>query len=210
MFLYLIRSWVFLLALTTTNCLFITDEKISQGGGSDTETLTGAVSLSNGKPAARILIKLVPSNYNPSQPDTGLIKRVMTDDMGQFRFEKLSKTKFYNAIAGKPQERAWAFAESLQTGDSGAPIALSMAKVFLISLEYQGYTAKDSGIAYFPGTDILTRCNGISTSVVDSVPAGVLHIVVKSRAGWTHDTTLTSTKDTADVKADQNGITCAQ
>jgi hypothetical protein len=196
---------------SATACMFLPgNDSLSQGGGSDTETLTGAVSLENGSPAARTLVKLVPPDYDPSHPDTALIRKTMTDAAGNFRFEKLADGKYYNLIAGKPDERAWAFAESLKTGSGRRPLSLSMAKVFLITLEYPGYEGQDSGVAYFPGTDILARCSSLSVSRVDSIPKGVSRIVVESRAGWKRDTTFADVKDTSAVQATKDGIIFSQ
>jgi hypothetical protein len=85
-------------------------------------------------------------------------------------------------------------------------LSLSAPKIFLVSLHSSAYAAKDSGIAYFPGTDILARCDAISVSRLDSVPEGASHFVIESRAGWKHDTTLVSVADTAKVVADSAGI----
>jgi hypothetical protein len=85
-------------------------------------------------------------------------------------------------------------------------LVLSAPKVFLVSLHSAAYAAKDSGIAYFPGTDILAHCDAVSVARLDSVPAGAFRIVIESRAGWKHDTTLASVADTARVVADSAGI----
>lgn len=196
-------------ALLLAACLFMPDE-VARGGGSDTETLTGIVSASDGSPAARVKVKLLPADYDPSHPDTTLIRKGMTDAAGKFRFEKVDTGRAWNIIAGDSPRKAWALARGLKSGPGTRPLSLSMAKVFMFSLHYAGYEYKDSGIAYFPGTDILAHCNGVSASFVDSVPVGALHFVVESRAGWKHDTTLVSVMDSVDVQADRNGIICAQ
>jgi hypothetical protein len=203
--------FLWLLALSICACVLFPDDAPKDppkhNGGSDTETLTGAISTSAGTPAARILVKLLPANYNPSLPDTALIRKTYTDDRGHFKFEKLDSNAYFNVIAGVPTDHFWAYAESLRVSSQKHALALSLAKVVLVSLEYSGYQTRDSGVAYFPGTDILTRCNGFTASRVDSVPTGVRHIVVSSRAGWTHDTTLVSLLDTTKIKADFKGIT---
>ncbi len=188
-------------------CLFEND-KTAFGGGSDTETLTGVVASGDGSVAAHTLVKLIPADYDPSHPDTTLIRHTLTDAAGLFRFDKLDKDKEYNVIAGTAARKTWAYAPGLRTGQDRKSLSLSLAKVFLFSLHSQDYIQSDSGIAFFPGTDILTRCDGISLSKVDSVPMGALRLVVQSRAGWIHDTTLAyaAVKDTAKVIATKSSL----
>ncbi len=197
-------------SLLLAACLFMPDEQTAQGGGSDTETLTGIVTGADGGPAIGALVKLLPADYDPSHPDTTLIRKASTDKSGRFRFEKVDSARSWNLIAGTPGRKSWALARGLKPGPGSRPLSLSLAKVFLFSLHYAGYEYKDSGIAYFPGTDILAHCNGVSASLVDSVPAGAMRFIVESRAGWKHDTTLVSIVDSVDVQADRNGIICAQ
>jgi hypothetical protein len=177
-----------------------------QGGGSDTETITGSVSLRSGAPAAGAVVKLIPSGYDPARPDATPIRKAIVDASGTFRFGDLDAGGTFNVIAGKPGDKTWAFAGQVKAGGAGTDLFLDPAKVFLITLHSEDYTRADSGVAFFPGTDILARCDGISVSAIDSVPAGVLRLVVESRAGWKHDTTLVSIGDTAQVSADRNGI----
>jgi hypothetical protein len=181
---------------------------LQEGGGSDTETLTGSVSDPAGAPAARTLVKLIPADYNPSDPQDARILRALTDDAGRFRFGKLEKGGTYNIIAGNTLGNTWAYADGVLPGGKPNALILSRAKVFLFDLHTEDYQRADSGIAYFPGTDILTKCDGISFSKVDSVPDGALRFVVKSNAGWAHDTTLASASvnDTAKVLATQYGV----
>lgn len=194
-------------ALALAACLFTPDEKTAQGGGSDTETLTGLVTGTGGAPAAGVAVKLLPADYDPSHPDTSLIRKAMTDADGKFRFEKLAKGGSWNVIAGDAGAKAWALARNLKAGTGGPSLSLSAGKVFLFSLHSADYQVADSGIAFFPGTDILARCGGPSATTVDSVPAGAFRFIIESRAGWKHDTTLASIPDTARVLADKLGIT---
>jgi hypothetical protein len=191
------------LAMIAASCM-------PEGGGSDTETLTpaltGTVSLRSGAPAAGALVKLVPSGFDPARPDDAPIRRTLADASGKYLFADLDTGKTYNVIAGKPGDKAWAFVGEVRAGGAETDLFLDPAKVFLISLHAEAYTRADSGVAFFPGTDILARCDGITVSAIDSVPAGVLRLVVESRAGWKHDTTLVSVNDTAKVRADRDGI----
>jgi hypothetical protein len=203
-----LRTFILGLSLQAAACLSSPEPgKTVQGGGSDTETLTGLVLSPDATPAAHALVKLLPADYDPSHPDTARIRRAITDDSGHFRFEKLDSGQSYNLIAGKAVEKSWALAAGLKAGKDTTRLSLALAKVFLFSLHAGGYQKADSGIAYFPGTDILARCDGVHASQVDSVPMGALRFVVESRAGWAHDTTLISIGDTAKVDATKNGVT---
>jgi len=207
-----VRSAIALSALALAACLSsdpTSDPKpvdpLSGGGGSDTETLTGLVATSAGVPVAGASVKLLPADYDPSHPDTARIRRTLTDSAGHYRFEKVDTARLWNVIAGDPARKAWALARGLKAGPGTAPLALSLGEVFLFSLHGSGYGQADSGIAYFPGTDILARCNG-TTTPVDTVPAGANRFIVESHAGWQHDTTLTAGADTVRVLATPSGL----
>jgi hypothetical protein len=206
LFLVRIRALALILVFSLWGCLNYPDETNSHGGGSDTETLSGTVSIGNGVFAARTLVKLVPANYNPSKPDTALILKAITNNNGQFNFDKVNKYVYYNLIAGKSSDQVWVFADSLKANGGRLDLTMTKAKLLLVSLESSIYKQQDSGLAYFPGTDILTHCNGIEASRIDSLPMGVSRLRVESRAGWAHDTTLVNIKDSMEVKADQSGI----
>lgn len=196
------RILVLGMSLLTAACVFFTEgDKTADGGGSDTETLTGLVATSAGVPAARTMVKLFPSDYDPSHPDTGMVRYAITDDNGHFRFGKLGKDRAYNLVAGTHATKSWAYAMGLKAGLDSHRLTLGAAKVFLFSMHSDTYSQADSGIAYFPGTDILTHCNGLTASAVDSVPEGALHFIVASRSGWQHDTTLAAAEDTTKVSA---------
>lgn len=150
-------------------------------------------------------VKLLPAAYDPSHPDTFDIRRGVTDANGQYRFDSVDAHRLWNVIAGDKHRNAWALARDRQPGAS-VPLTLKTAKVFLVTLHAANYASSDSGVAFFPGTDILTRCQSGSVSLVDSVPAEALRFVVERRAGWRHDITLTAVHDTARVQADQTQI----
>jgi hypothetical protein len=182
---------------------------LGEQGGSDTETFTlGGRVTQGGLPRAQGLVKLIPSDYNPSLPSPGLIRTMRTDSSGRFRFGKLDKRIAYNLIAeGGAGERRFAFAESLQTDRVDETLVLEPARVYQISLHRDSsYRTLDSGVAYFPGTDILARCNGVTPSVMDSIPAGLRRLVVQSRAGWKHAGIVALAADTVRVEADSTGM----
>jgi hypothetical protein len=193
-------------ALFLTACLFISEDKPAHGGSSDTETLTGIVTGINGTPSIGASIKLLPANYDPSHPDTTKIRKAKTDSMGIFSFDRVDTSKVWNVIAGSTEKKSWAMVQGVKPGKGEQSLNLAMAKTFLISLHSSIYTVQDSGIAYFPGTDILVKCNGVTVSLVDTVPAEALRFIVESRSGWKHDTTFSTSSDTAKIMADSINI----
>lgn len=182
------------------------NDSVADGGGSDTETISGLVILKSGMVASNAVVKLIPKDYNPSHFEPSVIRKTITDSLGRFQFNQLKTTDSFNLIATVPNQNHWAFEANQVAGVHGLNLSLKIPAVFLISLEYPTYARKDSGLAYFPGTDILTRCNGVSPSNIDSIPIGLNHIVVESRAGWRHDTTLMYAQDTLRLRADSNGL----
>lgn len=196
------------LALVFISCLSEGEQPpkhIPDGGGSDTETLTGFVTSGDGLAAIGVPVKLLPSSFDPSLADTATLRRTLTDSLGRFRFVGVDSTQGWNLIAGDPMRKTWSFATEKRAGDSVA-LTLSPAKVMLVTLHSSTYSASDSGIAFFPGTDILTRCDGRTASRIDSIPAGASRLVLISRAGWRHDTTLVNLGDTTRVRADRDRV----
>lgn len=202
---FLASALIFSLTINFTACMTTPDSEmppdIKPGGGSDTETLRGTVRDGLAAPAARIALKLIPEDYDPRRPDTLSIRRAISDDTGGFAFANVDTTRTYNLIAGDAPARKWAIASGIRPDGKPQALSLSLAKVFLFSMHSGSYARADSGIAFFPGTDILAHCDGVTASKVDSVPAGALRFIVESRAGWQHDTTLAAAADTTKVSA---------
>lgn len=189
------------LLLLLGGCLF-------DQGGSDTETLSVSGQLvKRGFPQANGVVKLIPADYNPSQLQPNRIRTTHTDASGKFKFENLEKNVDYNLLAeSRVGERQFAFSGNLRAGRTGEVLILEPARVYHISLHKSRYEDLDSGIAYFPGTDILARCNGIIPTLIDSVPVSLRHMVVSSRAGWKHEGLMTLDADTVNVEADSTGM----
>jgi hypothetical protein len=199
------KRWAFLGALALAACLAAND-----GGGSDTETLSGIVTDANGAAAAGARVKLLPAGYDPSRSGPGAIRETVTGADGAFRFGGVDPGQAWNVIVADAPRATWAFARGLRPGGTAHPLSLGRPKVFNFSMHSTTYAYRDSGIAYFPGTDILARCNGITAATVDSVPPGALRFVVESRSGWKHDTTLAAVADSVDVHADKEKVICTQ
>ena len=178
------------------------------GGGSDTETLSlsGIVYGGDGKPQADALVKLFPSDYNPSRPDASRLRSARTGADGGFRFEGLAGAGPYNLVSQAGPERQTAFAESLRAGPAAETLRLTLARTYFLSMHDSSYAASDSGIVYFPGTDILARCDSRSLSKVDSIPAGLRRIVAESRKGWRRDSLLVITRDSVRIEASEKGF----
>ena len=177
------------------------------GGGSQTETLTGFAYSPAGERLPGIRVKLFPSGYDPSQPDTAALRQAVTDDSGRFAFTRLDTAAYYNLIAGQPDLRLWAYAESLQTRPVDRPLTLGLASIVMVDLHSSTtYATRDSGIAFFPGTDILARCDGRTTARVDSIPSGLRNLVLRSRAGWQHQVEVPQNTDSVFVTASSTNV----
>jgi hypothetical protein len=210
-----LRALVLALTLVCNGCMPTpeadTPPAVKPGGASDTETLTaetlsGSVRDGSAAPAAHVALKLIPEDYDPRHPDTASIRRTISDDTGGFAFTKVDTTRTYNLIAGDAPAKKWALASGIRPDGTPRALSLSLAKVFLFSMHSETYSRADSGIAFFPGTDILAHCDGAKASKVDSVPAEALRFIVESRAGWQHDTTLAAAADTTRVSAGKSRL----
>jgi hypothetical protein len=159
-----------------------------------------------------VKVKLVPAAYDPSLPAPAQVRVATTDAEGRYAFPKASGG-VYNLLA---RGAAGAYGESGGTGvyvrglaaDSlPAILSLAKARVFFISLHDDAYTQADSGRAWFPGTDLLVRCEGITATKVESLPAGLDSLVLQSRAGWRHDYRVTVPGDSLSIMANRQGVT---
>lgn len=185
---------------------------LTQGGGSDTETLTGRILSPDGLPAADVEVRLMPAAYDPSRPEPGRVRTARTDARGRYAVPMASAGTYNLVIQAAPGTYGYAggagaFVGGLP-GDS-VPDALTLAKarVFYISLHDDAYTPADSGTAWFPGTDILVRCDGVTATRVESLPAGLESLVLQSLAGWRHDYRVTLPGDSLDISATRQGVT---
>lgn len=185
---------------------------LTQGGGSDTETLTGRILAPDGLPAAGVEVRLVPEAYDPSRPEPGKVRAALTDAEGRYSVPKTSAGNYNLIVREAPGAYGLAggagvFAEGLPADSVPAVLTLAKARVFYISLHDDAYTPADSGTAWFPGTDILVRCDGVTATRVESLPAGLESLVLQSLAGWRHDYRVTLPGDSLDISANRQGVT---
>lgn len=181
---------------------------ISDGGGSDTETLTGVLRTAEGQPAANARVKLIPAAYDPSKPEPGLIRTAYTDAKGAYRFEKAPAAGAFNLLAVAATPGAAAFEEGLAADSVPDTLTLSKARVVFLSLHNETYATADSGKAWFPGTDVFVRCEGVTATKLETVPRGMDKMVIESRAGWRHDYQITNPADSLAIHADRNQVRC--
>jgi hypothetical protein len=175
------------------------------GGGSDTETLTGVLLSPDGRPAANARVRLVPATYDPSRPAPGLIREAETDAAGRYTFPKAPSAGSYNLIAAVGE--LGLFRGDLAAGTLPDTSSLSPARVLIISLHGGIYQPADSGRAWFPGTDVIVQCDGVTATRLPAVPRGMNAMVIESRAGWRHEYTITLPNDSLAIRADSNGVT---
>lgn len=181
---------------------------VSDGGGSDTETLTGLLRTADGQPAANAKVKLIPTAYDPSKPEPGLIRTVYTDAKGAYRFDRSPAAGSFNLLAVGASSDAAAFEAGLPADSVPATLTLSKARVVFLSLHNETYATADSGKAWFPGTDVFIRCEGVTATKLETVPRGMDNMVIESRAGWRHDYRITNPADSLAIHADRNQVRC--
>ena len=185
---------------------------LTQGGGSDTETLTGRLLAPDGLPAAGVEVTLVPTAYDPSRPEPGQVRTATTDAQGSYSFQSAATGTYNLVVREAPGTYGYPGGASVFAGGLAAdsvPVSLTLAKarVFYISLHDDAYTPADSGTAWFPGTDILVRCEGVTATKVESLPAGLDNLVLQSLAGWRHDIRVTQPGDSLNISANRQGVT---
>lgn len=180
------------------------------GGGSDTETLTGRILKPDGTPSAGTEVKLIPGDYDPAHPDSALIRSTRTDAAGRYSFLTAPVAGSYNLLASDSSDGPAGlavFAPALTADSLPKTLSLAKARVFYITLHRIDYPIADSGKAYFPGTDILIRCQGVAATRLNGVPLGLDRIILESRAGWRHDYQVTVPGDSLNIKANQDSVT---
>ncbi|MEO7959579.1 MAG: hypothetical protein ABIW76_23110 [Fibrobacteria bacterium] len=175
-------------------------------GGSDTETLTGLLFTPEGKPAVGARVKLIPSTYNPSLPDTTLIRVAVTSPLGLYTFPKTRAEGSYNLLAAGMTGGA-AFLASL-SADS-VPDTLRLEPPRSIFLRMTGSTYNyDPTQAWFPGTDLFVRCENDSAIAWKGLPRSLNSMVFESSAGWRHDYTFYLPNDSLIITASEYGVDC--
>lgn len=183
-------------------------------GGSDTETLTGQLLGPDGSPAAGVRVKLVPAGYDPSRPAPERVRAATTDAEGRYALPSAHGGS-YNLLAADAAG-SYGYSGGVGVYVRGLPgdsvpesLTLAKARVFLITLHGDDYAPADSGRAWFPGTDLLVRCDGVTATRVESLPAGLDSLVLESRAGWRHDYRVTVPGDSLDIRATRQGVTAS-
>jgi hypothetical protein len=176
-------------------------------GGSDTETLSGVLLTSGGMPAAGAQVKLVPSTYDPSQPDPSLIRFTYTNPQGRYTFPKSRAAGSYNLLAAGQTEGA-AFIATLSADSVPDTLSLEPTRVIFLSMFGSASYAYDPGMAWFPGTDFLFRCETEAAIAMKGLPRSLNSLVLKSTAGWRHDYTFHVPGDTLVINASKYGIEC--
>jgi hypothetical protein len=182
-----------------------TPEATAQGG-SDTETLTGILLTPEGKPAVGARVKLIPSNYDPSHPDTSRIRVVVTNPLGRYTFPKIRAAGSYNLLAAGMTGDA-AFLPSLSADSVPDTVRLQPPHVIFLSMTGATYNY-DPTQAWFPGTDLFVRCENDSAIAWKGLPQSLRSMVFESSAGWRHDYTFYIPNDSLIITASEYGVDC--
>lgn len=179
---------------------------LSDHGGSDTETLLPVLLAADGAPAAGARVRLVPADYDPSQPRPASIRTATADAQGRYAFPS-GLTGAYNLIASGDGDEA-VFLAGVAASSLPDTLSLETARVVFVSLHGDGYTQADSGKAWFPGSDIFVRCEVDTATKLERLPRGLDGMVIESRAGWRHEYQITNPADSLVIKADRFGVQC--
>lgn len=173
-------------------------------GGTDTETLTGLMLTAQGNPAAGARVKLIPSGYDPSRPDTAKIRVAVTDPGGRYTFPKAKDAGSFNLLATGSAGDA-VFLEALPGDSVPDTLRLGTARMFYVATYGDSYDYQP-GMAWFPGTDLLVRCGTDSSVTMKGVPGNLNYLVIKGDAGWRHEFTVQVPGDTLVIGATQFAI----
>jgi|GEM_PF-2792719 len=151
------------------------------GGSSAPQGVRLQIRLPSGQPAGGTGVKLFASKLDPSVSDSGILISE-SDTQGRTSFPGL-KSAYYNAIARDTSRGLWAFAESLQVSEKVISLTLSVP----LQVEFHLLTAAsrpDSGILFFPGTDILIHCKTESPCFSGDIPRGIRKAIARAASGW--------------------------
>lgn len=183
---------------------------MQDGGGSDTETLTGILRTAEGEPAVGARVRLIPEGFDPSGTDTSGIRTSITDAEGRYRFQAddAFKSGAYNILALSRDSGQAAFQPGVAPKALPSTLTLAKARVYFVSLHGDAYASADSGKAWLPGTDLFVRCDGRTASKLGGVPRGIDDLVLESRAGWRHDYTVTLPGDSLVIRANRYEVQC--
>jgi hypothetical protein len=199
-------GWITAVAVFLTACFSggTDSETFHGGGGTDTETLTGFVVDTRGQPLPHARIKIFSSDYDPAgNKDSNAFTTLRADSNGGFTIAKSTPKGDYRLIVVDSNRNLWGTLDFTWSADTTTYLKVQALppRLYRFALESSVYLKSDSGIAYFPGTDILAHCRSGSIERVDSVPAALNRLVVRSRAGWEHDSVLVNLPDSVTVHA---------
>lgn len=170
--------WIALLAACIPGGI---DTNMNEGGSSVSPEIPVRVHFASGLPASEAEVRRVTSNFDPSVSGSGILIR-KTDTLGQ-AFLPGKRSVYYNLIAHDSLTGQWAFAESLRVSEKYDTLTLTdplRVEIHLLTASSQ----PDSGLVFFPGTDILIRCRAESPCRSGDVPRGLRKVVARAFSGW--------------------------
>jgi hypothetical protein len=188
--------------LSLSGCMFQAVQ-----GGSDTETFTGLLLTPEGKPAAGARVRLIPSDYDPTRPDSARIRVAVTDRRGRYTFPRTESAGSYNLLAAGNKAGAL-FREALSPDSLPDTLRLDTARVIRLGMYEDSFYTYEPGQAWFPGTDILVRCEADSAMVMDLVPRNLNNLVLEGSHGWRHDYTIEIPGDSLSIQANRFEVKC--
>ncbi|NLD99467.1 MAG: DUF2341 domain-containing protein [Fibrobacter sp.] len=164
------------------------------GGSTSTpnEVVMGCVVLSDGAPAARTIVQLIPSSYSAiGNTPSSALKTDTTDNSGTYCFTQVD-TGMYNIQAVQIETRTRALVTGIYVENDTihAPSAVVEPPGRLLLVLSESF-APANGALFIPGTTVATVIDGTQdTLVLDSVPAGMLPGIFYAVADGSEHTVL--------------------
>ena len=163
-------------------CLAGCTNDINLAGGSGTETVIGKVVETNGTPASKTVVCLVPTNYDPIRdPVLNPAHIDTTDENGTYCFV-ISDTGSFNVLAVNQTNGKRAFIKNVIVSDDSVSVetdTLRTPATIVIDYPSQSGMGKkavnNDPYIYIPGTLIASSVSQEKNSVtLDSVPVGTI------------------------------------
>lgn len=184
--------WGLAVALGLTGCLF--------GGGSETNSLDGGgleaaiagrVVSSSGKPVEGALLKLFPSDYDPTTPGDWIVRTTLTDSSGRYAFVRSSASglfddavafsALYSVVVRSFDGLSWAMEDSQRVNGPFDTLRLSAPRRLEVAFQRSdsAFGIRIPGVSFVPGTDIVVRLENSDTQSIDSLPVGASRMVFR-------------------------------
>jgi hypothetical protein len=147
---------------------------IQTAGGGGTETVIGSVANGNGTAASNTLVRLFPASYNPAA-DTAVVYADTTDSSGSFAIAGVGSGD-YTVYATGADKKTKALVLGIRVAqDTVRLLPAVLSALGCARIEAPADAPLSVGFVFVPGTDIVRKIDGATTSILfDSLPGGML------------------------------------